>query len=441
LESNWWVWAVYGAPLVLFLATYLRRNRKREATDASTLREAIEAGLTEPASLHPVIDPNLCIGSGSCAVVCPEKALGIIGGKAQLINASACIGHGACAAACPMQAITLVFGTARRGIDLPAVKPNFETHVDGIYIAGELGGMGLIRKAVEQGKQCLADIAKRVKASGGSKPGVVDVFIVGAGPAGIASSLSAKAHGLSSITIEQEETLGGSILHYPRKKLTMTAPMDLPLAGKSKFVEITKEKILDFWLGIVSKLQLSIQFGEQLKKIEKTQTGFNVTTCQRVYEATYVVLALGRRGTPRKLGVPGEDHQKVVYRLLEPMQYKEQHVMIVGGGDSAVEAAVSLASDAVGATVSLSYRGDAFNRIKPKNRKRLDAYVANGQIELLLGSKVISIGDNYLTIDAAGQRRTMQNEALIVCAGGELPTDLLRSMGIMIETHHGEKVA
>src|SRR3989344_5229368 len=151
---------LYGLPLLIVLAIYLYRHRRSESHHAGKLAEAKEAGLAEPPSLHPVIDPRKCLNSRACVSACPEKAIGIIGGKATLVNPAHCIGHGACQASCPHHAIQLVFGTSKRGMDIPLVKPNFETNVPGLFIAGELGGMGLIRKAAEQGRQAMDSIAK-----------------------------------------------------------------------------------------------------------------------------------------------------------------------------------------------------------------------------------------------------------------------------------------
>ena len=178
--------AIYLAPLALIVFFYLRRRHTKETSSVEQFNEAIEAGLTEPSSLHPEIDPKLCLGSGSCIKACPEGAIGMIKGKAVLINPTVCIGHGACAAACPHDAIPLVFGTEKRGMDIPQVDPHFETNVPGIFIAGELGGMGLIRKAASQGSQAMDSIAKL---KGSDNP--YDVVIIGSGPAGLTGTLGA----------------------------------------------------------------------------------------------------------------------------------------------------------------------------------------------------------------------------------------------------------
>lgn len=426
---------LYAIPLLLLVLWHVHGHHRREAASAVVIREVKEAGLTEPASLHPVIDAAKCCGSGACAKACPEEAIGFVSGKAVLANPSACIGHGACAAACPVQAITLVFGTERRGVDIPLVKPSFETNVEGIFIAGELGGMGLIRKSAEQGRQAMESIAKR-----GRGDAALDVVIVGAGPAGLAAALTAKDKGLSYVTIEQESDLGGSILHFPRRKVAMTAPIRLPIVGKAHMNEISKEELIAFWSGVVRRVRLEVKFGERMEAIEPDgRGGFRVATTRGSYHARSVLLALGRRGTPRKLGAPGEESAKVVYRLLDPEQYRGQAVLVVGGGDSALEAALALA-EVEGTDVTLSYRSEAFSRVKPKNRKRLEAAQAAGRVRVLLASTVKRITPDVVEIEHAGRALALDNEAVIVCAGGDLPTPFLKKIGVMVETHHGAVV-
>ena len=424
---------VYGAALAVILILYLRRSRRLHQSAAQELKESLEAGLAEPASLHPVVNPARCMGSGSCARACPEDALGVVRGKAVLINASACIGHGACLSACPVEAISLVFGTEKRGIDIPNISPEFETNVPGIYIAGELGGMGLIRKAAEQGRQAIEAIRKR---SDGSRE--LDVLIVGCGPAGLSAGLSAIHHKLRYRIIEQEDSLGGAVYHYPRNKITMTAPVQLAIVGKVKFGEVSKEKLLEFWTGVVQSTGLQVNFRERLTGIERDGDGFVVQTDRARYSARSVLLAIGRRGTPRKLDVPGEEHSKVVYRLVDPEQYRGQKVLVVGGGDSALEAAIALAEQP-GTRVTLSYRSAAFSRVKAKNRERVDALRTSGGLEVLLESSVNEIGVREVKIAQGGQTLARANDAVIVCAGGELPTPLLRKIGIQFETKFGTR--
>ncbi len=418
-------------PLVVVYIVYLRWRRKKHKRSLATLQSAIEAGLIEPPSLHPVIDPNRCLGAGSCVDACPEgDVLGMIHGKAQLINPTHCIGHGACKAACPHDAITLVFGTDKRGIDIPFVSPSFETNIPGIFIAGELGGMGLIRNAIEQGRQAMAAV-KGPK----DKRSRYDVVIVGAGPAGFSASLAAKQHKLRFVTIEQD-TLGGTVAHYPRGKIVMTEPATLPMIGKVQMRETSKEALLAFWRGVEEKTKVKIRYRERLEDITQHGSGFVVKTTRKTYNTSAVVLAIGRRGTPRKLGVRGEDLAKVVYRLIDPEQYRNQHVLVVGGGDAALEAATSIA-DEPGTTVTLSYRSDAFSRAKEKNRKKVDALRTGGRLRVMFSSNVETITKKQVRMKQHGDSIGIPNDAVIICAGGILPTPFLKKIGIEVETKYG----
>lgn len=422
---------IYVAVVLIVMTLYLRRQRRIHETHSAELRQSVQAGLVEPPSLHPVVDPSRCMGSGACTKACPEGALGVVNGKATLINAAACIGHGACMAACPVESIKLVFGTEKRGIDIPNVTPHFETNVPGIFIAGELGGMGLIRKAAEQGRQAMDSIRKKK----GSKA-QFDVFIVGCGPAGLSAGLSAIHHQMRYKLIEQEDSLGGSVYHYPRQKIAMTAPVELDLIGKVKFNEVQKEALLDFWNGVVEKTGLQIAFRERMESIERVDGHFMVRTNRGTYTAGAVLLAMGRRGTPRKLEVPGEESAKVTYRLTDPAQYAGQSVLVVGGGDSALEAAIALSQEA-GTDVTLSYRSAAFSRVKQKNRTLLEQQQQAGRIRVLLQSTVQSIHDRHVTIEHDGVAQRYPNDVVIVCAGGVLPTPLLQQIGIQFDTKFG----
>lgn len=425
--------AIYLLPVLVIAFFHVRSRRRNTAAALALQKDAIDAGLTEPSSLHPLIDISKCLGAGGCVLACPEEAIGMIGGKAYLVNPTVCIGHGACADACPHGAISLVFGTEKRGMDIPNVDPNFETNVLGIFIAGELGGMGLIRKAASQGTQAINSI-KKLKGSANA----LDVVIVGAGPAGLSATLGAIEGRLRYVTLEQESSLGGAIFHYPRNKIAMTAPVKLPIIGQVNMNEISKEDLLEFWSGVVKKTSMKINFHERMENITKTNTGFVVKTNKQSYETRAVLLAIGRRGTPRKLGVPGEDLPKVVYRLIDPEQYRNMHVLVIGGGDSALEAACSIA-DEPGTTVTISYRSEAFGRGKPKNRDRLLALEARGKLKVMLKSNVKGVTRDKVSLEYQGQIMELPNDAIIVCAGGILPTPFLKEIGIMVESKFGTK--
>jgi thioredoxin reductase (NADPH) len=432
-SSDIYTYAAYASP-VAFVLGYALLKSLRSNRNLKTLQKVTAEGLAEPASLHPYFDPQICVGCGACVSACPEgDVIGMIHGKADLIHPSKCIGHGACKKSCPFDAITLVFGTATRGVDIPMVKETFETNVPGIFIAGELGGMGLIRNAVEQGRQAMENIAK-LKDIGKSKDRY-DVVIVGAGPAGFAASLCAHEKKMRYRTIEQD-SLGGTVFKFPRGKLVMTAPVKLPIIGTVKFRETQKEKLLAFWQEVEKRTNVKIQYREKMDSITRDSDGFIVKTSKGEYKTRAVLLAIGRRGTPRKLGVPGEDQPKVVYSLIDPEQYRNQHVLVVGGGDAAMEAATSIAEEA-GTQVILSYRSEAFSRAKEKNRKKVDKMQASGQLKVLLSSNVKEIQTDKVLLEQQGKTMEFPNHAVIICAGGILPTPFLKEIGIQVDTKHG----
>ncbi|PKN57474.1 MAG: 4Fe-4S ferredoxin [Deltaproteobacteria bacterium HGW-Deltaproteobacteria-14] len=432
-----WVLVGVGVALVAVLAVVLPRLHKQSAYESIELDELPEDLKKRlPVSLHPVIDLNVCMGSGACVAACPEgKILRLHDGHSHLVHPEACIGHGACARECPVGAITLVFGTAERGVDIPHVSPSFETNVKGVFIAGELGGMGLIRNAVAQGVQAMQTIAKR----GGSKSAdVLDVVVVGAGPAGLAAGLIAHERGLRYAIIDQETALGGTIAHYPRNKLIMTGPFDLPGWGRIKKRELTKEELMAIWTDVIDKVGLDVRLGERLDAIDKDGDVCVVRTSVATLRARNVLLAIGRRGTPRALGIPGEELTKVAYSLREPDAYAGERVLVIGGGDSAIEAALSL-SEVSGTTVTMSYRGDTLFRAKPKNQERLQEAVEAGRVNVLLGSNATRIAADHVVISHAGGTVNLANDQVFIFAGGVLPTGLLSAAGIAMERKFGTR--
>lgn len=430
------IWAI-GALLMLgaTLPFYLRHRAAERRTEEAEA-EALKYGLKEPVTLHPVVDVGECIGIGNCLSKCPEgEVIGFRNGQAYTISPARCIGHGLCERACPVEAIKLVFGSEKRGVQLPRIKANFETNVPGLYIIGELGGMGLIRNAFEQGRQCIEGILKE-RRNGAAD--ALDVLIVGCGPAGLSASLNCLYHKLNFATVEKED-VGGTVRHYPRKKLVMTDAIKVPGYGRLRYQEILKEDLIDLWEDIIDKTGLQVATEEAVSQVDRGDDGaFTVSTGKRTYRAKRVVLAIGRRGIPRKLNIPGENSPKVAYSLREPEEYQNDHIVVVGGGDSAIEAALTLA-DQPGNRVTISYRRDRFSRIKPKNMERIEQAVERRRVQMMWSTKLSEIKqDSVLIGNGAGEPRRIRNDHVFIFAGGQLPTEFLRSCGVEIDTKFGE---
>jgi len=439
IEEKFYEFLFYS---IIFLITasvligYLLVMKKKNKAILSKIQKAKELGTYEPVSLHPVIDYDICIGTAACVEACPEKdILGILNGKGVVINASRCVGHGACFHACPVEAISLVMGTEKRGVELPHISPEFETNIPMMFIAGELGGMGLIKNAVEQGKQAIDNISKKLNKNHNAQ---YDTIIVGAGPAGISATLNAKQHSLKYLTLEQD-TVGGTVYSFPRQKIIMTSPMNLPLYGRIKLTETTKDELLKLWYSIFQKYSIKINENEKVLDIKKEDDVFTVVTNKNSYTSASVLLAIGRRGSPRKLNVLGEEKPKVFYRLLDPELIQNKDVLVVGGGDSAIEAALMLANE--GNRVTISYRSEKFSRLKEKNFQLIHEAINNNQVKAIYNSNVKQIFDDYVILQTNENNEIkIKNDLVYVFIGGELPNQFLEKIGIKITKKYGEVI-
>ena len=414
------------------IKSYERITRERN--------EAIAKGSHKARLIYPDIDLSKCIGCGSCVRACPEDGvLDLLHGQAVVVHGARCVGHGRCAEACPTAAIALTFADLNTRTDLPAISSEFEA-VDspGLYLAGELTGFSLVRTAVTHGTAVADAVKHRLKSTpSAASDRIVDLLIVGCGPAGVACALRAKELGIAFDMIEQADEVGGTVAAYPRKKLVMTQPMVLPLHGSLPQLEYMKEELVELWKGLIEKHRLPVRTGVRLTGVVRDDAGiYTAETSKGPVRARNVCLCLGRRGTPRKLGVPGEDLPKVLYSLIDAESYNGRHVLVIGSGDSAVEAAIAL-GEQDGNTVTLAARSKDLPRIKSKNQARLNHAAAEKRVQLLIDASPRRIDEKSVvlaqTVDGAERTVELPNDDVFVCIGGDPPFELLKRSGVSFD--------
>ena len=429
--DNIFAFLIAATIILLFLLNYLRAQKKIQGKSLES-QERGKLRSDGPQAQHPHIDNIQCIGCASCTLVCPEgDVLAMLGGKAVIVNGYKCIGHSLCADVCPVGAITMVLASPSMGGNAPTLSPQFETTVKNMFIIGELGGLALIKNAINQGRECIDNIATKLHAAGAKKPpsGVLDLLIVGAGPAGISAALRCIEKKVNYLCLDEGE-IGGTVAKYPRQKLVMTSPVEFPTYGKFKKTELSKEDLIAFWQKVLHKAGFNCHQGEKVEDIQKGPDEiFTVITPKDKYKAQHVILAIGKGGSPRKLGVPGEDLPKVMYRLMEADHYINKKILIVGGGDSAVEAAMGLGAQ-VGNQVTLSYRKEAFARIKERNAQRIEESMRKGKVKVLFNSAPVEVKKDSVVMEVSGQKQELPNDFVWIFAGGEPPTAFLKKVGV-----------
>jgi thioredoxin reductase/NAD-dependent dihydropyrimidine dehydrogenase PreA subunit len=469
----WLPWILPGLLTGLVLASLLRRRSelRRSATVVAERFDAQRRGSAKAELQHPVIDLSKCFGCGACVRACPEEGvLGLAYGQAVVVHGSRCVGHARCVDVCPGGAIRVDIVDMEERQDLPIVDDNLEAiGVPGLFLAGELTGFALVKTAILHGTRSADAVADRVgkapaAAVAGPARGLMprlrrnaregavavgepmveytdeplDLLIVGLRPAGLAAALQAKARGLRFLCIEQQPHVGGTVASYPRRKLVMTQPVDLPLHGRLQQTSYYKEELVELWQQLAEDHRLPITTSQVVQSMEKdVEDVFDVRTANARFRARHVILALGRRGTPRKLGVPGEDLPKVCYGLIDAESYAGRHVLVVGGGDSAVEAALALAEQP-DTTVTVSYRREAFFRLKAKNEHRMRAALDDGRVRASFQSQVQAIHATHVVLqqpgpDGSPEMVELRNDDVFVLAGGTPPVKFLQDAGVTFD--------
>ncbi|MDF1839710.1 MAG: NAD(P)-binding domain-containing protein, partial [Planctomycetota bacterium] len=424
--------------LVVSAIVVRRRERQIGRAQVATIQEARRTGSNKALLQHPHVDLTRCMGCGLCVEACPEEGvLEVVYGQARVVHGARCVGHGLCAAACPPDAIAITLGEVETRRDLPALEPDFEViGAPGLFLAGEVTGLALVKTAVVQGSAVGKEAARRLRDNEAVSPSpeALDLVVVGAGPAGLSCALSAREAGLNFMLIDQESRVGGTVAKYPRRKLVMTQPVELPLHGRLTRSTYQKEELTELWGELCDQHGIPFEGGHMLESVEALPGGgCRVRTNRGVIDSSMACLALGRRGTPRKLGVTGEELSKVAYSLIDAQAYAGRQILVVGGGDSAIEAALGLASQP-GTEVSVSYRRPSLFRLKAANLAKWEAAVAEGRLRSLLPSQVLAIEEHRVVLSGENDEVfEIPNQDVFILAGGEPPFKLLERCGVSLD--------
>lgn len=458
--------------LAVMVAAQRRRELQRMHARVQDRERAVRSGGHKAKLQYPLVDLSRCLGCGTCVAACPEDGvLELVHGQALVVNGARCAGISACERECPVGAITITLDNLAERRDVPALTASLEAvGTPGLFLAGEVTAHALIKTAIEHGTQVAREVAARTQEA--EAPSLVahrtasvrtpvdavlgrngapsttahrtesapspalDLLIVGAGPAGLACALEAKRLGITAQLLDQEEEPGGTVAKYPRRKLVLTQPVELPLYGRLKGTSFTKEELIELWQGIAREHELPIDTGVVFQGLETEGEEFVAHTSRGDYRARQVCLAVGRRGTPRKIDVPGESLPKVAYSLLDANSYQGREVLVVGGGDSAVETALGLA-DQPGNRVTLVHRKEDFLRIRTRNEERLLLAEEEQRLRVLRRCEVLTIHEDSVDLvrHTGGDPEWIElpNDDVFVMAGGVPPFQLLEASGVSFD--------
>jgi thioredoxin reductase (NADPH) len=432
---TWVVPLALGGFAILLMVVFTMVSARRR--HAAVMQPAVSVG---PAILVHDINDDRCTGCDACVAVCPTNVLDLVANKSRVLRFHDCIQCEACMFACPTEALVMFpEGSVPPPLQVPEIDENFQTIVPGQYLIGEVAGKPLVKSAANLGRAVVEHMMLTGLRPGaiGRSDTIVDVAIVGSGPGGLSAALTCIQKGLSYVVLEKEQIIASTIARYPKGKLVMAEPYDTANLSFLPVFDSAKEQLIPIWNELIERVGMNVNKGESVETIARAPDGaFEIRSTVNVYRAQRVVLSIGTRGKPRTLQVAGENLPKINSLLEDPDEWRGRSVLVVGGGDSAVEAAVALAD--AGAKVMISYRGKGFNRAAPKNKQTVEQYASEGRLKAKLGSQVLQFDHDSVTLALAdGSQKRYPNDAAFVLIGADPPIQWLEKMGIrFVERPH-----
>jgi thioredoxin reductase/NAD-dependent dihydropyrimidine dehydrogenase PreA subunit len=431
--------AVLLVGVILLTRRMLRRSGRQPAEPTAATGRPGARAANLPESLGPLrllihsINDDRCTGCDACILVCPTDVLELRKNKSYVARFEDCIQCKQCELVCPTQALVMHGeGEEPRRLVVPDIDDYCQSnHTPGLYLVGEVAGKPLVKNGVNMGRAAVEHILRSGLSVRAAGLNVIDVIIVGSGPAGLSAALSCIQEGLSYVVLEKDALVASTIARYPKGKHVMAEPYDVRCVGLLPVWDATKDELIEEWNRLLSDVSLNIRQPEIVEHVELDGAGFVVRTDKSGYQGQRLILAIGGHGKPRRLHVPGEDSSHVRSLLDDPDHYKQCRVLVVGGGDSAVEAAVALADPSLNNQVSLSYRRKQFNRVKQKNRQALKEAEQNGRVRLLLNSEVQSFETGHTVLRySGGKQENVPTDHALVLIGADPPVEWLRKLGI-----------